>query len=105
MPVSACRRASRRECNTNCFMRAVLQRVERASVDVDGETVGSIGSGLLVLLGVAKGDSHAHADYLADKLLNLRIFSDDAGKMIRSVIEAAGGVAQRSACRLTSTGS
>jgi D-aminoacyl-tRNA deacylase len=74
------------------FMRAVLQRVERASVDVDGETVGSIGSGLLVLLGVAKGDTHAHADYLADKILNLRIFSDDAGKMNRSVIEAGGDV-------------
>jgi D-aminoacyl-tRNA deacylase len=73
-------------------MRAVLQRVERASVEVDGETVGSIGAGLLVLLGVAKGDTSAHADYLADKILNLRIFSDDAGKMNRSVIESGGGI-------------
>lgn len=73
-------------------MRAVLQRVERASVEVEGETVGSIGAGLLVLLGVAKGDTSAHADYLADKILNLRIFSDDAGKMNRSVIEAGGGI-------------
>ena len=73
-------------------MRAVLQRVERASVEVEGETVGSIGAGLLVLLGVAKGDTSAHADYLADKILNLRIFSDDAGKMNRSVIESGGGI-------------
>ena len=73
-------------------MRAVLQRVERASVEVEGETVGSIGAGLLVLLGVAKGDTSAHADYLADRILNLRIFSDDAGKMNRSVIDAGGGI-------------
>jgi D-tyrosyl-tRNA(Tyr) deacylase len=73
-------------------MRAVLQRVERASVEVDGETVGSSGAGLLVLLGVAKGDTRANADYLADKILNLRIFSDDAGKMNRSVIESGGGI-------------
>src|SRR5260370_32946692 len=83
---------TRRECNTKCFMRVVLERVERASVEVDGETVGSIGSGLLVLVGVAKRDTHAYADYLADKILNLRIFSDDAGKMNRSVIEAGGGI-------------
>jgi D-tyrosyl-tRNA(Tyr) deacylase len=73
-------------------MRAVLQRVERATVEVDGQAVGTIGAGLLVLLGVAKGDTHAHADYLADKILNLRIFADDAGKMNRSVIEAGGGI-------------
>jgi D-aminoacyl-tRNA deacylase len=73
-------------------MRAVLQRVERASVEVEGETVGSIGAGLLVLLGVARGDTRAQADYLADKILNLRIFSDDAGKMNRSVIDAGGGI-------------
>jgi D-tyrosyl-tRNA(Tyr) deacylase len=73
-------------------MRAVLQRVDRASVEVDGETVGSIGMGLLVLLGVDKGDTSANADYLADKILNLRIFADGAGKMNRSVIESGGGI-------------
>src|SRR5260370_19785257 len=73
-------------------MRAVLQRVESATVKVDGQTVGTIGAGLLVLLGVAKGDTHAHADYLADKILNLRIFSDGAGKMNRSVVEVGGGI-------------
>lgn len=73
-------------------MRVVLQRVERASVEVDGQTVGTIGAGLMVLLGVAKGDTHAHADYLADKILNLRIFSDEEGKMNRSVIDSGGGI-------------
>ena len=73
-------------------MRAVLQRVERASVDVDGVTVGAIGAGLLVLLGVAKGDSQGQADYLAEKILNLRIFSDDDGKMNRSVHDVGGGI-------------
>lgn len=73
-------------------MRAVLQRVEHASVEVEGETVGTTGAGILVLVGVAKGDAHAQADYLADKILNLRIFSDDAGKMNRSVMEAGGGI-------------
>jgi len=73
-------------------MRAVLQRVDRASVDVDGITVGAIEAGLLVLLGVAKGDSHKNADYLAEKILNLRIFSDNDGKMNRSVMDAGGGI-------------
>src|ERR1700730_17809766 len=73
-------------------MRVVLQRVERASVEVDGQTVGTIGAGLLVLLGVAKGDTQAHADYLTVKILNLRIFSDEDGKMNRSVIASGGGI-------------
>lgn len=73
-------------------MKAVLQRVERASVEVDGHAAGAIGAGLLVLLGVAKGDSSAHADYLADKILNLRIFSDEDGKMNLSVIDKGGGI-------------
>ena len=73
-------------------MRAVLQRVDRASVEADGAIVGAIDSGLLVLLGVTKGDSQAQADYLAEKILNLRIFSDDEGKMNRSVLDTSGGI-------------
>ena len=73
-------------------MRIVLQRVARASVVVAGETVGSIGRGLLVLVGVKRTDTQAQADFLADKTLNLRIFSDDAGKMNRNVREAGGAI-------------
>jgi D-aminoacyl-tRNA deacylase len=73
-------------------MRAVLQRVTRASVTVDGGIVGQIGVGWLVLLGVAKGDSDEDADRLADKVAVLRGFEDDAGKMNRSVAEAGGSV-------------
>lgn len=61
-------------------MRAVVQRVNRASVKVDSELIGEIGPGLLVLLGVAQDDSEADADYLAEKITGLRIFEDDAGK-------------------------
>ncbi|HUR36434.1 MAG TPA: D-aminoacyl-tRNA deacylase [Terriglobales bacterium] len=71
-------------------MRAVIQRVTRASVTVDGEVVGQIGRGLLVLLGVATGDDEAAADYLADKTLGLRIFEDDAGKMNLSLADVGG---------------
>ncbi len=63
-----------------------------ASVRVAGETVGSIGRGLVVLLGVAVGDTEAEADSLADKVLNLRVFPDDAGQMNRSVVDASGGL-------------
>jgi len=73
-------------------MRAVVQRVSRASVKVDGEPTGEIGKGLLVLLGVAEDDSEADADYLAEKLAGLRIFEDDAGKMNLSVAEVGGAV-------------
>jgi D-aminoacyl-tRNA deacylase len=73
-------------------MRAVLQRVTRASVTVDGRVVGQIGVGWLVLLGVAKGDSDEDADRLADKVAVLRGFEDDTGKMNRSVAEAGGSV-------------
>ena len=73
-------------------MRAVVQRVLRASVSVDGQTVGEIGPGLLVLLGVGRGDSEADADLLADKVVNLRIFPDQAGQMNRSVLDTGGGV-------------
>ncbi len=73
-------------------MRVVLQRVTAAQVDVEGRTVGAIGPGLLVLLGVAKPDTRSDADYLADKVTGLRIFADDAGKMNRSVREAGGAL-------------
>ena len=72
-------------------MRAVLQRVARASVEVEGEIVGRVGLGWLVLLGVAKGDADDDADKLADKVAALRAFPDEAGKMNRSVSEAGGG--------------
>jgi D-tyrosyl-tRNA(Tyr) deacylase len=71
-------------------MRAILQRVTRASVEVDGAIVGEIGGGLLVLLGVARPDTAADADFLAAKIVNLRIFADDAGKMNRSLLDCSG---------------
>jgi len=73
-------------------MRAVDQRVSQASVVVDGQTVGAIDQGLMVLLGVAQGDTAKDAAYLAEKTAGLRIFADDAGKMNRSVEEIAGGI-------------
>ncbi|HSD26993.1 MAG TPA: D-aminoacyl-tRNA deacylase [Vicinamibacteria bacterium] len=73
-------------------MRAVVQRVAEASVRVAGETVGAIGPGLVVLLGVGTGDTDADAEYLADKVLNLRIFSDEAGQMNRSVLDVSGAL-------------
>ena len=73
-------------------MRAVLQRVSTASVRVDEQIIGEIKSGWLVLLGVAKGDTEADADRLADKVVGLRAFADDEGKMNRSVLEVSGSV-------------
>jgi D-tyrosyl-tRNA(Tyr) deacylase len=73
-------------------MRAVVQRVSRAKVTVAGEITGHIGQGLLVLLGIGQEDTEAGADYLADKIIGLRIFEDDAGKMNRSVAEVGGAV-------------
>jgi D-tyrosyl-tRNA(Tyr) deacylase len=73
-------------------MRAVLQRVTRASVEVDASCVGRIERGWLILLGVAQGDTEADAAWVADKVLNLRGFEDDAGKMNRSVLDVRGGV-------------
>jgi D-aminoacyl-tRNA deacylase len=73
-------------------MRAVVQRVSGASVEVEGRRVGEIGPGLLVLLGVAKTDTRRDADYMADKLTGLRIFADEAGKMNRSVFEIGGSL-------------
>lgn len=73
-------------------MRAVLQRVTEARVDVDHKTVGAIGKGLLILLGVAKGDTQADADWLLEKIVNLRIFEDEGGKMNLSVLDTKGGL-------------
>ena len=73
-------------------MRAVLQRVTEAYVTVDGATVGSIGIGLVVLVGVTSTDSRQDADYLAEKIVHLRIFPDDAGKMNRSLLDASGAL-------------
>ena len=73
-------------------MRALVQRVSDASVTVDGEEVARIGRGLLVLLGVRQGDSEAEADRIAAKLLALRIFEDDAGKMNLNVGDVGGDV-------------
>lgn len=73
-------------------MRAVLQRVTSASVEVDGKIVGRIQQGMMVLLGVAKGDDASDAKYLVDKIRTLRIFADEQGKMNRSLTDVGGGV-------------
>ena len=71
-------------------MRAVIQRVKKSSVKAADEIVGQIGKGLLVLLGVARDDTAKDADYLANKIINLRIFEDPDGKMNRSLLETGG---------------
>ena len=73
-------------------MRAVLQRVTRASVRVEGRTIGETGPGLVVLLGVARDDAEEDARYLAEKTVTLRVFDDEEGRMNRSVVEACGGL-------------
>jgi len=73
-------------------MRAVVQRVTRASVTIDGEIVGEIGNGLVVLLGVARDDTKEDADYLAPKIIALRIFDDAEGKMNVSLKDINGGL-------------
>ncbi|MBZ5491193.1 MAG: D-tyrosyl-tRNA(Tyr) deacylase [Acidobacteriia bacterium] len=73
-------------------MRAVVQRVSRCRVTVEGNVVGEIGTGLLVLLGVSKADNEAAADYLVEKIVALRIFEDAEGKMNRSVQDSGGAV-------------
>ncbi len=70
-------------------MRAVLQRVLSASVTVDGRVTGEIGPGLLVLLGVGKGDTDADLEWMADKIAGMRIFEDEAGKMNRSLLDTS----------------
>jgi D-aminoacyl-tRNA deacylase len=71
-------------------MKLVLQKVTHASVTVAGSKVSEIGPGLAILVGVRKGDGEAQADWLAEKVANLRIFEDDAGKMNRSVLDTGG---------------
>jgi len=71
-------------------MRAVVQRVTAASVAVDGETVGAIGAGLMILLGVTHSDGEEQVSWLARKIVGLRIFEDDAGKMNRSLLDVDG---------------
>jgi D-aminoacyl-tRNA deacylase len=73
-------------------MRAVVQRVSRAEVRVTGEVVGRIARGLCVLVGAGQGDVDADVSYLLDKIVNLRIFPDDAGKMNRSLLDVGGGL-------------
>ncbi len=73
-------------------MRAVVQRVSKARVLVAGEVTGKIGHGILLLLGVAKDDTESDADYLLNKVLHLRIFEDEKGRMNRSLIDTGGGL-------------
>jgi D-tyrosyl-tRNA(Tyr) deacylase len=73
-------------------MRAVVQRVLRSAVSVEGQTIGAIGQGLTVLLGVARQDTLPDADYLAEKIIHLRIFEDENGKMNRSLADIHGAM-------------
>lgn len=73
-------------------MRACIQRVSEAQVTVDGEVTGRIGRGVVVLLGVAQGDGRAEANWLAEKIVGLRVFEDDEGKMNRSLAEIGGAM-------------
>ena len=73
-------------------MRAVVQRVSRAEVRIEGRVVGRIGRGFVVLLGVAGGDSDADAAFLVDKIVGMRVFADDAGKMNLSIAQADGAM-------------
>jgi D-tyrosyl-tRNA(Tyr) deacylase len=73
-------------------MKAVIQRVTSASVTVEDKIVSRIGQGIMILLGVEKGDSEAQADWLVDKICGLRVFYDDDGKMNRSVVDTGGSL-------------
>jgi D-aminoacyl-tRNA deacylase len=73
-------------------MRAVVQRCREGRVEVDGDVVGAIGPGLVAFVGAGKGDGEAEARYMVDKLLGLRVFVDEAGKMNRSVVESGGAL-------------
>ncbi len=73
-------------------MRAVIQRVSSASVSVDGEVQGSIRAGLVVLLGIESSDTGEDLEWLAGKIVNLRLFADESGAMVRSVLECGGGL-------------
>lgn len=71
-------------------MKLVVQKVSQASVDVDGKTIGSIGQGFMVLLGLHRDDTHEKSDYMIKKLLNLRVFPDQDGKMNKSLLDVSG---------------
>src|SRR3954447_9478190 len=73
-------------------MRALLQRVTRARVTVAGETVGSVGQGLLVLAAAGRDDAHTDVEWTAGKIVRMRIFADDDGRMNRSVLDTGGGI-------------
>jgi D-tyrosyl-tRNA(Tyr) deacylase len=73
-------------------MRVIIQRVKEARVEAEGRVTGAIGAGLVVLVGMAKTDTYADAEYLVDKILDLRIFSDESGKMNRSVVDVQGSL-------------
>ena len=73
-------------------MRAVIQRVLQAEVEVDGRTVGKIDKGLLVYISIGKGDTPREAEFIAEKLVGLRIFSDEAGRMNRSLLDVGGAI-------------
>ena len=73
-------------------MRAVVQRVTAARVEVAGEIVGEVGKGLVVFVGIGKGDGDVEASYLVDKIVGLRVFEDDQGKMNRALGEVDGGL-------------
>lgn len=73
-------------------MRALLQRVSRASVTVNGQIIGHIGSGLLILLAIGQGDGETEIQQVSDKIVHLRIFADDEGKMNRSLLDSGGQV-------------
>ena len=73
-------------------MKIVLQRVKKAKVLVEGKTAGEIGAGVCLLVGIEKGDREVEADYLADKVIGLRIFPDEQGKMNLSLMETGGGI-------------
>ncbi len=73
-------------------MRAVIQRVLRANVSVGGETIAAIGKGLLLLIGIGKGDARKDIEYLAGKIVNLRIFEDDSGKMNLNIKQVSGEI-------------
>ena len=74
------------------FVIGLLQRVSSARVEIDGDTVGAIGHGLVVLIGVERGDAEREADRLVERIVGYRVFPDDEGKMNRSVADAAGGL-------------
>ena len=73
-------------------MKLVIQRVSKARVDIDGQTVGSIAYGLCALVGITNTDTHAQCEWMAEKLLALRVFADDEGKMNRSLCDTGGGI-------------